>query len=496
VPAETARPRAALLALFGFAELVLLFAASRIRDPFAHLAVFLALSAGAFVACVLAAREAARETTGADACAPDGALRGAGARTATDRRALLFVLTAGALFRAIFLASPPALSSDVYRYVWDARAQAAGVNPFAHPPAAAEVAFLNDADASKINHPEISTIYPPLSQAAFRLGRAIAPGPLGMKIVFSFLDLCVALAAIVWLSPSPQRRLGAAVLLAWNPLSVIETAGSGHNDPLAILLLLAAIRAAGAARIGPGAARAASAAGLARAPNGGIALAAGALLGAAAAAKTLPLLLAPAFAVALGRSRALPFVAGLAAVLIASYAPFAGAGAALFRGLRAYALDLEFNASLFATLESILAHTFAPSLLRDRIPHLLPILPVLAAPILVRAARGDLSRVSFWTLGALVCVGSQVHPWYLLWVLPFAATRPSGFARAWLWFSILVLLSYATQAAFAASGVWRESAWVRIAQYAPLYGALLLDAARAFRGRSRAFRSARPASTG
>ena len=35
----------------------------------------------------------------------------------------------------------------------------------------------------------------------------------------------------------------------------------------------------------------------------------------------------------------------------------------------------------------------------------------------------------------------MVNPWYLLWVLPFAAIRPS----AWAWTaSVAVLLSYAT----------------------------------------------------
>lgn len=429
------------LVVLGAAQVAALFYASRIADPLGNLVAFLWPVAAAFIICMHAFRSAR------DAAGDAG-------DAAAERRAIILVLAAGALGRAFFIATPPALSTDVYRYVWDARAQAAGVNPFAFPPNAPEVRDLYDAGASLINHPEISTIYPPVSQAAFRLAHALAPGPLGMKILFGLIDLAIPVLALAALRPPPGVRLAAAVLLAWHPLSVIETAGSGHNDPLAIALLLGAIACA----------------------RSGAALGAGALLGAAAAAKTMPILLAPLFAIALGRRGAFRFGAGAAAVLAFAYFPFADAGAALFRGLGAYSIDLEFNAGIFALARAAADAAAPPGSAWTIAPRLLPLVLALAAPLVWRLARRDLARAVFFTLAALILVSSQVHPWYLLWLLPFLAVRPS---RAWLLFTFLIFVSYETHALARATGVWSEPLAVRAIQYAPFFGLFVVEGVEA-----------------
>ncbi|MFN0152100.1 MAG: glycosyltransferase 87 family protein [bacterium] len=436
------------LAILGATALVALFYASRIPDPLGNFVAFLWPVAAAFMLCMHAFRTAREDADTAR----------------LERRGIVLAMAIGAAMRVAFIATPPSLSSDVYRYVWDARAQAAGVNPFLYPPNAPEVRDLYDVNATYINHQEISTIYPPVSQAAFRVAEAIAPGPTGMKILFGFIDLAIPLLALAALRPPPGARLPVVLLLAWHPLSVIETAGSGHNDPLGIALLLGAVACARA----------------------GFAMRAGALLGAAAAAKTMPILLAPLFAIALGRRGAGRFAAALAAVIAFAYFPFADAGAALFRGLTAYSLDLEFNAGLYAIVRALVRASASPDSAIALAPRLLPLLPALAAPLLWRLARGDLARAAFWTLGALVLLSSQVHPWYLLWLLPFLAVRPS---RAWLLFTFLIFISYETHALHRASGAWSESTGIRAIQYAPLFILLAIEAAASI---ARARRGAAP----
>ena len=44
------------------------------------------------------------------------------------------VLAVAVVLRALPLSVPPFLSSDIYRYVWDGRVQAAGINPYRHVP--------------------------------------------------------------------------------------------------------------------------------------------------------------------------------------------------------------------------------------------------------------------------------------------------------------------------------------------------------------------------
>ena len=60
------------------------------------------------------------------------------------RAALVLVVTVAAALRLALVAGEPALSNDVYRYVWDGRVQAAGINPYRHTPADPELAFLRD----------------------------------------------------------------------------------------------------------------------------------------------------------------------------------------------------------------------------------------------------------------------------------------------------------------------------------------------------------------
>ena len=92
-----------------------------------------------------------------------------------ERRALLIVLAVALLARLALLWSPPTLSTDAYRYVWDARVATAGSSPYAAAPTAPELAHLRDGVIyPRLNHPTWRTIYPPGAQTFFRveIGRA------------------------------------------------------------------------------------------------------------------------------------------------------------------------------------------------------------------------------------------------------------------------------------------------------------------------------------
>ena len=54
------------------------------------------------------------------------------------------VLLVAAALRLPLIVSPPFLSTDIYRYVWDGRVQAAGVNPYRYLPADPALASLRD----------------------------------------------------------------------------------------------------------------------------------------------------------------------------------------------------------------------------------------------------------------------------------------------------------------------------------------------------------------
>src|SRR6266700_6833201 len=61
-----------------------------------------------------------------------------------SRRALVAVLVVAAVMRLGVLLTPPYLSDDVNRYVWDGRVEAAGINPYRYIPVDPHLAALRD----------------------------------------------------------------------------------------------------------------------------------------------------------------------------------------------------------------------------------------------------------------------------------------------------------------------------------------------------------------
>src|SRR5207249_3016541 len=110
------------------------------------------------------------------------------------------------------------------------------------PPSDAALDPLAAPYRSRINHPDLPTIYPPMTQAVFLLASAAGAGVTGMKLIIVLFDLgtILALAAIL-----KQRGMSPALvaIYAWSPLAILETAWSGHADPVGVCLLMTSILA-------------------------------------------------------------------------------------------------------------------------------------------------------------------------------------------------------------------------------------------------------------
>ena len=155
--------------------------------------------------------------------------------------AAVFVVALAA--RAALLPTPPSLSDDLYRYAWEGKVLLHGGNPYRQSPLDPGLAPLREARIfPNVNHPELTTIYPPLAEAGFALVAAISPTLAGFKAWVLLHDL--ALVALLVALLGRRGRSGAfAAVYAWNPLVLVEYAGSGHNDPTAMAWLLLALLA-------------------------------------------------------------------------------------------------------------------------------------------------------------------------------------------------------------------------------------------------------------
>ncbi|MBA3767142.1 MAG: hypothetical protein H0W99_09175, partial [Acidobacteria bacterium] len=136
-----------------------------------------------------------------------------------SRSTLVLVIIFAALFRLSILFAPPFLSDDVYRYVWDGRVQAAGINPYRYKPADEAVAPLRDQKIyPKINRRDYAhTIYPPGAQVIYFLSTRVSEAVTWMKMVMVGFE-ALAIWALLQLLASfnlPRQRVA---IFAWHPL--------------------------------------------------------------------------------------------------------------------------------------------------------------------------------------------------------------------------------------------------------------------------------------
>jgi alpha-1,6-mannosyltransferase len=154
-------------------------------------------------------------------------------------RALWLILGLGIALRIFALLFDPFLSSDIYRYVWDGRVQAAGINPYRYVPADAALAFLRDgAIFPHINRADTAvTIYPPVAQFFFFIVTRIGESVTVMRLALLGCEgLTVTL--IILLLRRVNRPVTRVVAYLWHPLPLWEIANSGHVDALMVALML------------------------------------------------------------------------------------------------------------------------------------------------------------------------------------------------------------------------------------------------------------------
>jgi hypothetical protein len=341
------------------------------------------------------------------------------------------VILAGAvaLPLAATLATPGS-SDDVYRYIWDGRVQAAGIDPYAHPPAAPDLVGLRDpslwpdhsawcvapgdrspqgeplaAGCTLINRPAVHTIYPPAAELYFLLVHALSPtGSLATPFQLAGAAFAVATTLVLFFA---ARSRGTdprwIVAWAWCPAVPIEAANNAHVDVVSTFLTALALLC------------------LCRPRPAGAHLAGGALLGLAVATKLTPLLALPAIA----RRRPLLVTSTMFGIVAVLYVPHVlRVGPDVIGYLPGYLAEEGYTTgNRFALLTLIVPTSWAP----------LAAVVVLGAVALLVIRNTDPDRpwIAAATMtGATLLVTTPAYAWYalLLVLLVGLGARP-----AWLW---------------------------------------------------------------
>jgi hypothetical protein len=368
-------------------------------------------------------------------------------RTVPHAAWIVFAVAVAA--RLAVLPVHPSLSDDVYRYVWEGTVAAHGGNPYRASPGDPSWAALRDRTIHpRINHPELATVYPPLAIAGFALVAALSPTVTAMKVWVVLHDLALVALLILWAA----RRGGgaqAAIAYAWNPLPVVEHAGSAHHDPTAIVWLIAALVM------------------VERRPVlSALALAAGVLV------KLAPLVALPFLLVRWPWRARLAALIPIAAGLGWFWHETRGADS----GLGAYARTWSNNELAFAALAAVV---------RDPIvARAIVAVAVAGLLIVLLVRRREAAAATRTALRAGFLLSPVAHPWYLAWVLALEPLEPSA---PWLLLSLTAMLSYGVLATPPEGGRFHLPLLWRCVEY----GVPLLVAI-AFAARSRKARRGAP----
>lgn len=366
-------------------------------------------------------------------------------RVAPDRFALWLILLGALAFRLTLLPLRPTLSEDLLRYRWEGRVQAAGFNPYTIAPVDERLRPLRDEQFGQMTSRNYPAFWPPLAQLTFRWLYRLGGSMELFKCAFLLFDLA-SIALLLALLAAVGRPRTAVLIYAWNPLVVIEIAGNGHYDSLAVAALVLAsfliIREAYGLSIA--------------------ALAASAML------KLYAVWLLPVFAARRKVQSALIF----AAVAGLSYLPFLSAGTSLISVYRVFAAKWRNNASLFNLLV-----WFIPEQ-RVAVGVMLGVMAGVAVYFGAWRPRTagetvpglDVLRASYLLIGLLLCISYSVFPWYIIWIVPFLCLWPNP---AWLLLSVTAFLGHHVVIAYQATGEWRYSPFMLALEYAPFYALLL-----------------------
>jgi len=363
---------------------------------------------------------------------------------------IAMILGFAVLFRAIGLFAFPILEDDAFRYLWDGRQTILNGTPYTLPPSA----FFDDETINgrfedildTINYPHVATVYGPASQWIFAFSYLIAPGEIWpLQLIFALADMGIILLLLRFAKPS------AVLLYAWCPLIIKEFAFTAHPDVFGAFLMVCALYAYQKKQ----------------------SISVGILMALATGIKIFPLLILP-FLLQFNWRGWLAFVITIVGIAL----PFGVQQAWFPEGLKVMSGDWFFNAPLYLSYIQLTPNGYSSTTLKVFL--LLSLAVGCGSALLIHLykhlkdtdlrtlPRGDLLFGFFF-----LCLPA-LNPWYLVWMLPFAAIKPS----LWAWTaSLMLLMSYISGINLGTSdlGSYQIPNWALIVQFGTIFAALLGD---------------------
>lgn len=319
----------------------------------------------------------------------------------TPRRALIFALWMAVAFRVPLAVLPVDAQSDMVRYLWDARAQRFGFNPYAVLPADPAVAHTHTEETRHMPSAKTRTPYPPAAQLFFRAVITVHESTLALKLALLLCDLLTMVVVWRWLRLAGANE-ALVLAYAWNPLVILEVAHSGHIDALGAMWIAIAAWALTARRT---------------------LIASGAFV-LAVATKLLPIVLLPLF---WRRVRWRDILFGALLVPLMAW-PFLDGNSILIPNV----IGRRFNGPIFQWIAG-----YEWDKLASQTAAAFAVLSGLAVAIWCRVKLDAANPAAWaWPMAVSLACAPVVYSWYLLYLTPFLWTLATVPLIVWT-FSVL-----------------------------------------------------------
>ncbi|MEX2349557.1 MAG: glycosyltransferase 87 family protein [Flavobacteriaceae bacterium] len=377
-----------------------------------------------------------------------------------------FLLWTGIALRAVFIFSIPNLSQDFYRFFWDGRLLAQGINPYLSTPdsfASLGMTGIHQAQTlidgmGTLNASHYSN-YPPLSQGIYALA-ALLPGKsiLGSVIVLRLVLIAADIGTVLFGKKLLEKLKLPAHHIFWfflNPFIIIELTGNLHFEGVMVFFLVGALYFLATKKW----------------------LWSGIFLGLSVATKLLPLLFLPVLlpyfiaqfptkAVAL-KKLVVYYITVLATVLVL-FAPFLSEAFLQNFGktLSLWFVTFEFNASVYYLIRWMGYETVGWNII-GTVGTILPVITLLFVLYLSlfrkAASIRQLAVLMLWGMCFYLLLSTTVHPWYLTIPLVLSLFTRYRFMLVW---SFMIVLSYTAYG----PGGFQENLWLVALEYVVVLG--------------------------
>lgn len=182
-------------------------------------------------------------------------------RVQLSRRSMTMLLVGGcAALQLAAALGPPSASDDDYRYMWDAKVQLSGIDPYRYAPADEALQHLRTSitfpmiepcafhpiptGCTRINRPSVPTIYPPVAQAAFDVIWLVSAGGQGGHLPFQLaagLGVLATTVLLIRLANIRGRPLWPVAAWSLSPVVAVEATNNAHIEWLAALLAVTSL---------------------------------------------------------------------------------------------------------------------------------------------------------------------------------------------------------------------------------------------------------------